>query len=234
LTTSLKQIIALPALEELFLYQSRLSDAPAEVLSQSDSDNCHDTLRPHYEDLAAGSVAASDVKLMILGNGRVGKTQICRRLRGEDYDETVSSTHGTIVMSAGHPTRKGEDELRLNIWDFGGQDIYHSTHALFMRGNAIFMLVSAPVTENQQTHKHGGVVFRNYPLACWVDYVRHLRGEDICALIPDACDQPEDKVVYPVPEIILRHDFDTHYPLTYSAANNRGRCGLGRICHLAA
>ena len=31
-----------------------------------------------------------DVKLMVLGNGRVGKTQICRRLRGEDYDDKVN------------------------------------------------------------------------------------------------------------------------------------------------
>jgi internalin A len=33
------------------------------------------------------------------------------------------------------------DALRRHICDFGGQDIYHGTHALFMRSNAIFMLV---------------------------------------------------------------------------------------------
>ena len=37
---------------------------------------------------------------MILGNGRVGKTQICRRLRGERFDEALPSTHGIQLSSA--------------------------------------------------------------------------------------------------------------------------------------
>jgi hypothetical protein len=63
-----------------------------------------------------------DVKLMILGNGRVGKTQICRRLRGESFDEAVPSTHGIQVSSLSlAPVFDAPGPLK--IWDFGGQDM---------------------------------------------------------------------------------------------------------------
>jgi internalin A len=63
--------------------------------------------------------------------GRVGKTQICRRLRGEDYDDNVPSTHGIVVTSANLPAREANGHVRLNIWDFGGQDIYHGNSRAF-------------------------------------------------------------------------------------------------------
>lgn len=216
-----------PSLDVLYLYETYIPGVPADVLSRYPLDNCLASLRSHLRDLSNGSVPTTDVKLLVLGNGRVGKTQICRRLGGEEYDEGVTSTHGIIVTPARFLAQTGEDELRLNIWDFGGQDIYPGTHALFTRSNAIFMLVWAPATEDQRLHEYGGIIFRNYPLAYWVDYVRHLGGKDISALIVQTrCDRPEDRAVCPVPEAVLRESFRNYYPLSYSAANNRGRAAL--------
>ncbi len=61
---------------------------------------CLERLRAHFRDLKVGESEITDFKLMLLGNGRVGKTQICRRLQGQDYDETVPSTHGVKIDAA--------------------------------------------------------------------------------------------------------------------------------------
>ncbi len=166
-----------PSLRCLILYKTQIPGVPAEVLSQDDETNCLDLLRAHLEDLKTGRDAAADIKLMILGNGRVGKTQICRRLRGENYDDTVEFTHGILVTSAPLPAR-GDHGGRLQIWDFGGQDIYHGTHALFMRSRAIYPLVWIPQAESTEEYHHSGTVFRNRPLAYWLDYVRHFGGTE--------------------------------------------------------
>jgi internalin A len=113
---------------------------------------------------------------MVLGNGRIGKTQICRRLRQDGFDETVASTHGVLVTSAALKPSKNAVASRLQIWDFGGQDIYHGTHALFLRSRAIFMLVWIPETENADEYRHDGITFRNQPLPYWVEYVRQFGG----------------------------------------------------------
>ena len=173
-------------------------------------------------DLEAGTVAATDAKLMVLGNGRVGKTQLCRRLRCQSYDEGIPSTHGVIVDSA--PLSADAAGARLHLWDFGGQDIYHGTHALFMRTRAIFLLVWIPESELAGEHEYGGMVFRNHPLAYWVEYVRHLAGTDCPLLIVQTrCDKVADEARrLPLPDSAL-DDFGYCKVLQYSTLKDRGR-----------
>jgi internalin A len=52
----------------------------------------------------------------------------------------MTSASNPQVASAPLPQSRDSRE-RLQIWDFGGQDIYHGTHALFMRTRAVFPLV---------------------------------------------------------------------------------------------
>ncbi len=217
----------LGSLRTLRLFGCSIPGVPAEVLSQSYSDNCLAAVRAHFRDLEAGSDAATDVKLIVVGNGRVGKTQICRRLRGEDYDSDEPSTHGIRVTSA--TLGEGEATTRLNIWDFGGQDLYHGTHALFLRTSAVFLLVWARETENTQEHEHQGTIFRNQPLRYWLAYVRHLAGTDSAVLIVQTrCDRSQDEALAaPVSDADVA-GFEHRVSLQYSALNDRKREGLDR------
>ena len=216
------------SLVNVFLSRACLPGVPAEVLSQYANDNCLESLRAHLRDLEFGHERMFDVKLMVLGNGRVGKTQICRRLRGEPYDEEVESTHGIIVTSASLPGSKNRTPARLQIWDFGGQDIYHGTHALFMRSRAIFAVAWLPQAEKTAEHRHAGFVFRNQPLGYWLEYIRHFGGTDSPTLIMQArCDKAEDEKPRPP---ISGEIIDSFKPppkiVHYSAKNNRGRASL--------
>lgn len=227
LTEVPRWLIDLPSLKRLILHECQVPGIPAEVLSQEGHENCLGALRAHFRDLDAGEMASPDIKLLVLGNGRVGKTQLCRRLRGEDYDAAVPSTHGVLVTGAPLPAADGEPSARLQIWDFGGQDLYHGTHALFMRTNAIFLLAWTPLLEDSDEHSHEGIVFRNHPLAYWVDYVRHLGGRGSPVLVVQVrCDRPEDDAASPVTEADLFEAFPFRKLLRYSARTNRGRAAL--------
>ena len=190
-------------LETVRLHQTHLPGIPPEVLSQSRFDDCIGSLRAHLRDLEAGA-EVSEVNLMVLGNGRIGKTQICRRLRGEEFDESIESTHGILVTAASLPQSRDDPE-RLEIWDFGGQDIYLGTHALFMRSRAVFLLVWIPEAETTEEYRHGGIVFRNRPLAYWLDYVKHFGGtENPVLMVQTRCERPEDEIITPpVPDAAL-------------------------------
>jgi len=221
------QVRKLESLQILRLFRCRIRGVPAEVLSQNSGENCLTAIRAHFCDLEAGEDAATDVKLIVLGNGRVGKTQICRRLRGENYDDTEPSTHGILVTSALLDTGDPEP-TRLNIWDFGGQDLYHGTHALFLRTSAVFMLVWARETEDAKEHTHQGIIFRNQPLPYWLAYVRHLGTADSpVLLVQTRCDRPQDEALAPpIPDDAARPEHCVS--LHYSALNDRGRESLDR------
>jgi internalin A len=186
-----------------------------------------EALRAHLDDLAAGAASLPDVKLLVLGNGRAGKTQICNRLRGDGFERQWNSTHGVQVRSAALAGAAGQDATRLHVWDFGGQDIYHGTHALFVRTVGLFLVVWAADTESSGEYERDGIRFRNHPLQYWVDYVRHQGGAGSPALvIQTKCDTPEDEVaVFPVSAASLA-DLPYCKTLHYSAKDDRGRAAL--------
>jgi internalin A len=216
-----------PSLQQVILCDTHLPGVPAEVLFQAQNYDCLESLRAHLRDLAEGGVNVPDLKLLILGNSRVGKTQIRRRLRGEDYDDTVPSTHGIVVTSAELRTPGGAESAKLHIWDFGGQEIYHGTHALFIRARALFLLVWTPEREHSGEEIHDDVLIRDYPLAYWFDYVRHLGGPNSPVLIVQTrCDYPEDEAVRPpLPDEALV-EFPFRKIVHYSAKLDRGRATL--------
>ena len=85
------------------------------------------------------------LKVLVLGNGRIGKTQICRRLLGRDFDPSISSTHGIALQELQlAPAQGDEPEVRAKLWDFGGQSIYLGTHGLFLDDRAIYVIAWEP------------------------------------------------------------------------------------------
>ena len=223
---SLPELWARPSLRNVVLYEATLPGVPAEVLSRSLDDNCLERLRAHFADLAAGGSELTDIKLMLLGNGRVGKTQIVRRLRSESYDEREPSTHGIRVSSAPLSVPPADAAI-LKIWDFGGQDIYHSTHTLFLETRAVFLLAWELGAENTRGHEHNGFTFRNQPLGYWLAYVHHISGPQAPVLIVQTqCDQPEQEALRPPLSDEALAAFPFKKALHYSAKENRGRAAL--------
>ena len=169
--SNLSPLSGLSSLQELYLYNVEIPGIPtAGVLSQEPHDNCLDRLRAHWADLAAGEEAVPTVKLLLLGNGRVGKTQIARKLAGLPFESESVSTHGIRI---GRVDLDGESQIRLHVWDFGGQDIYHGAHALFLSSPALLAVVWAREVEDEPTHTYGGLEFRNQPLPYWLAVAHH-------------------------------------------------------------
>jgi internalin A len=226
LTAPIPPIWTLPFLDELILHRAVLPGIPPEVLSQDDNSSCLESLRAHFDDLERGASEVEGIKFMILGNGRVGKTQICRRLQGKEYDDAQPSTHG-IEVSSVPLALSATETITLKIWDFGGQDIYHSTHALFLKSRALFPLVWTPQSEAEKEHAHGGFTFRNQPLGYWLAYVRAFGVPDSPVLvIQSQCDEAEQEwLIPPAPREAL-DVFPFKKVLHYSARNNRGRAAL--------
>lgn len=87
------------------------------MLSQRYRDNCLPRLRAHLTDLRAGAEPLRDIKIVVLGKGRIGKTQICRRLRGESFEADADSTHGIRVSSVVLELAEGEElSPALRAW----------------------------------------------------------------------------------------------------------------------
>ena len=208
---------------ELYL-GPQVSDLPAEVLSPNAHASCLETLRSHLSDLKDGSEPSRDVKLLVIGNGRVGKSQIARRLKGLQPEPDPDSTHGVAVMSTRLPLDGSEPMTPINLWDFGGQDVYHGTHALFMKCQAIFLIVWSSDAEDSREHEYRGMTFRNYPLPYWLTYVRYLGGQNSPVLVvQNKCESAAAEANSPPCSPADLAAFQSLRAIHYSAHLDRGR-----------
>lgn len=92
-----------------------------------------DTQRAHREEML------NECKLILVGRGEVGKTSIVKRLVSAGFDGDESKTQGINITNWLCPV--GEDIIRLNVWDFGGQEIMHATHQFFLTEQSLYLLV---------------------------------------------------------------------------------------------
>ncbi len=229
-----KNIWFLEALKDVRLHKASVPGIPAEILSKTYNENCLPRLRAYFTDLENGTESVRDTKLIILGNGRVGKTQICRRLQNKNYDDTIPSTHGIQIATT--PLGDDKDKTRLQIWDFGGQDIYHGTHSLFLKSRAAFLIVWTPDMEEEREHEYDGYIFRNEPLPYWVNYIHQAAGKDAPMLILQTrVDDAEVEVEYqPIEKKRLEGFRFRPRVLQYSAMTDFNRAALDDALKLAA
>ena len=195
---------------------------PWEVLSHEGDNNCLSRLRTHLFELTLGPESENEVKVILLGNGHVGKTQLCRRFRGEPFDSSVASTHGVQIWreELNFQTAGLETAFQVNWWDFGGQDIYHGTHALFLRNRAVFLVLWNPASDDRKEFSENGLVLRNQPLAYWLDYVRSLAGKDSPVIVVQSqCDTFADRR----PASSKPDGFDFFESCSFSAQTDLGR-----------
>ncbi|WP_158281705.1 COR domain-containing protein [Rivihabitans pingtungensis] len=202
--------------------------APNELASQPEffnPDNCLPRLKAWRADLDQGQADNHRIKLFVLGNGSAGKTQICRRLNDQAFDPNIPSTHGIdlgkiTLISA----NEDKPEIVAHVWDFGGQDIYHGTHALFMDERALFVIVWNPELETAQPYAEHGVAMRHRPLAYWLAMVRDVAGESAAVVVVQSkCDRQQDSVLPPLPaEHGLRY-------LRYTACSAKNQSGMSSL-----
>lgn len=81
----------------------------------------------------------NEAKLLIVGEGAVGKTSLVKRLAHNVYTGNEGKTEG-IAITRWSVIDKGA-EITLNIWDFGGQEIMHATHQFFLTKRSVYVLV---------------------------------------------------------------------------------------------
>ncbi|MCP6760748.1 MAG: TIR domain-containing protein, partial [Fischerella sp. CENA71] len=90
-----------------------------------------------------------EAKFLIVGEGGAGKTSLANKIVDETYElqSDEKSTEGIDVIQWKFPLANGKD-FRVNIWDFGGQEIYHQTHQFFLTERSLYALVADSRKEN--------------------------------------------------------------------------------------
>ena len=143
LTTLPESLLKLRSLTAIFLHGNDALGIPPGVLGpewykEAPPTNPSKPLDIYFQ-LRDGRRPLNEAKLMLVGRGGVGKTTLVDQLLTNKYVPDEERTEG-IRISA-WPLCLKDENVRLNIWDFGGQEIMHATHQFFLSQRSLYLLV---------------------------------------------------------------------------------------------
>jgi internalin A len=136
--SDLTPLVGVSALTTLDVSDCPLTNPPPEIVNQG-----NDAILNYIRERAlAGVDHLYEAKVLIIGEGGAGKTSLLRRLYQPDQElpKESETTRGIAIYRHVFKLKNGK-LFRLNVWDFGGQQIYHATHQFFLTHRSLYVLV---------------------------------------------------------------------------------------------
>jgi internalin A len=130
-----KEIGNLTYLENLDLSENPIINIPLEILNQK-----AEAVKNYLRTIKDDDIELYEAKLLIVGEGGVGKTSLMKRLIRDEFSSKEGTTEGIEINKWIIETGRTKD-FRVNFWDFGGQEIYHATHQFFLTKRSLYLLV---------------------------------------------------------------------------------------------
>ena len=213
LTALPEQIGQLTSLQTLYLQDNQLSELPSEIgqlealriLGLNDIPSLRfppeeivaldvEAIRSFLRAALKGSDYVWESKVLLVGEGGVGKTTLFEVLNGRPFDAHEEGTVGIVIgpLDLPHPTEP-DVTMRLNCWDFAGQDFNHATHQFFFSDRALFLLV--------WNARHG---YQQGKLYRWLENIKVRAPQARVILVATHIDEPHSD--YPAA------DLEVNYP----------------------
>jgi small GTP-binding protein len=118
----------------LSLKGNPLEHPPVEIVQQG-----RNAVKKYFEELEKAQKPLNEVKVLLVGEGAAGKTSLVKRILGENFNENESQTDGINID--GWKINFQNKNIKVHLWDFGGQEIMHATHQFFLSKRSLYILV---------------------------------------------------------------------------------------------
>ena len=124
----------------------------------------------------ADTRSLDEAKMILVGEGEVGKTSIVKKLLDEPFDPKEGKTHGIDRRVLQVPLNGRS--VHLNVWDFGGQEIMHATHQFFLTARSLYLVVLDSRHNQQQSR-----------VEYWLKLIQTFGGNSPIIMVCNKCDQ---------------------------------------------
>jgi len=188
---------------------------------------------------AVETAPMATAKLLLLGDGRVGKTTLAKTLmwydkrdlermsgkftaidprNAHDFTRTVKFWNWDTSFKVSDGNDNALIDLKVHIWDFGGQELYHNTHRVFAREGSVYLVVFTPEPppigkspDRNISEEEWKAWNSHHSIDYWLDYIDSIRPKNSKPQIALVCTHVHN---------VVRKDWN---PLCWRNASPRAR-----------
>ena len=107
------------------------------------------------------------LKIILIGNGKVGKTSLINVYSGKKFSEKMLQSVGSHFIQK--ELIINDEKYIINLWDTAGQERYRSVNKIYIKGSNIIIFVY------DIADKNSFIDLKDF----WVDYIDKIIGKDI-------------------------------------------------------
>ena len=125
-----------------------------------------------------------NIKIILLGESGVGKTNLINVFFGLGFKEFIPSNISTNCFDG--TFNYNNQDYNYSIWDTAGQELYKSINKMFVRDAKIILIVYSIIDRESFEE-----------VKFWMDFLKENQGDEkyIIALIANKCDLYEKQIV---------------------------------------
>ena len=132
----------------------------------------------------SGIDLSKGIKIILLGESGVGKTNLIRVATGEEFEQnSMSSSSGSY--KEGYYISSSKKKYIYHLWDTAGQEAYRSLNKIFIKNAKVVIFVYA--IDNEPSFKE---------LSYWIDLAKAELGDDfVMGIVANKIDLYEEQQV---------------------------------------
>ncbi|MCB1161032.1 MAG: GTP-binding protein, partial [Leptospiraceae bacterium] len=136
----------------------------------------------YFSNLQVPKRPIRESKVLIIGQGSVGKTSIIERILQDTFNLDQAKTDGISInqwkIDEYSESEYQKSKIKVNFWDFGGQEIMHATHQFFLTKRSLYLLV----LDSRLTQEENRVEY-------WLKIIQSFGGESPVLIVGNKTDQ---------------------------------------------
>ena len=151
------------------------------------------------------------IKIILLGESGVGKTNLINVMAGKDFDpDSITSLYSSFISNY---YEDKERKYLYCLWDTAGQERFRALNKIFIKGAKIIMVVFAINSQSSFDE-----------VDYWINYTKETIGEEkyILALVANKSDLFEEQVISDNDIINIANKYNIKYVITSAFTDSAG------------
>lgn len=198
----------------IFLAENPIAEPPKEKIIEGKK-----AIQQFFaESIKYGKASLDIIKVILVGNSNVGKSDLSRFLRKQPISKEHRSTQVLDIQPwiTDLDINGKNSTVKIYLYDFGGQDYYHDAHRMYYSEDTAYILLwdtecnkfNEKIEKGNAENNTMDILYDDYPIPYWLESIKYnleSKKKELLKINPNATNDLKTSLA---PILVLQNKID--------------------------